>query len=111
MSGAAPRFKDVWQDALDAALGRVRSRAPTTRDLVRDALDAHKHALRALLSALADGKIDETTFKSALDDEQLVLEGDLRAVRAMTHQAARNAAKTFMDVIEGAASQTLSGLL
>jgi len=106
-----PDFKDVWKEALDAALGKVKKKAPEAQQFVRDIAESHKQSLRALLSVFADGKIDEATFESELADEKLVLTGELLALEAMTKKAAQDAANAFMDVIEGAATKALGGLI
>ena len=104
-------FNDIWKDALGAATGKLKSRAPEAQEFVREVAESHKKSLRALLSAFADGKIDEPTLESELADEKLVLQGELLALQAITKKAAQDAANAFMDVIEKAASTAIGGLL
>jgi hypothetical protein len=104
-------WKDVWKDAVGAALAKLKARAPEAQGYLREVAESHKKSLRALLSAFADGRIDEPTLEGELADEKLVFEGELLAVQAMTKRAAQDAANAFFDVIEKAAATTIGGLL
>ena len=104
-------WKDVWKEAIDAAHGKLKSRAPEAQSQLGDIAESHKKSLRALLSAFADGKIDEQTLEGELEEEKIVFEEDLLAVQTMTKKPAHDAANAFFAVIEQAATTTLGGLL
>jgi hypothetical protein len=104
-------WKDVWRDAIDAAKGSVEKRVPEAAKYLRDVAEAHKKSLASLLAAFTDGKIDNATLKSELDDERTVFEGELLAVQAMTKKAAQDATNAFFDVIEKAVTAGIGGLL
>jgi hypothetical protein len=104
-------FKNVFRDAIAAAQGKLEAQAPSAQQFLRDVADAHKKSLASLLSAFADGKIDQPTLESELADEKLVFQGELLAVQAIAKKAAQDAANAFFDVIDKALVAGIGGLL
>ncbi len=106
-----PDWKNVWNDALAAASGKLESHGVDARGYLKDIAAAHKAALESLLAAFTDGKIDRTTLDAELADEKRVLRTELLALQAMTKKAAQDAANAFFGAIESALPLGIGGLL
>lgn len=104
-------FKEVFRDAIAAAQGKLQAQAPEAQEFVREVAAAHRKSLASLLAAFADGKIDEPTLESELEDEKLVFQGELLAVQAIAKKAAQDAANAFFDVLDKALVAGIGGLL
>lgn len=104
-------WKDVWKEAVAAATGKLESHGKDAREFVKDAAAAHRKSLESLLAAFTDGKIDRATLEAELADEKRVLRAELLAARAITKKGAQDAANAFFEVIEGAVTAGIGGLL
>ena len=104
-------WKDVWKEAVAAATGQVRSRGKEAEESLKQAAAAHKTSLESLLAAVADGQIDEETFKSELADEKRIMRAELLAARAIGKAGAQEAANAFFGVLEKAAQSVIGGLI
>jgi hypothetical protein len=104
-------WKDVWNDAVKAGTGKLKSAGGDAHEYMKDISAAHKKSLASLLAAFTDGKIDQATMEAELEDEKRVLKAELLAVQAIGKKAAQDAANAFFEVIETAALKGIGGLL
>ena len=96
---------------MNAATGKLKARRGDNRVYMKDIAAAHKQSLASLLAAFTDGKIDQATRQSELEDEKRALRAELLGVRAISGTAAQAATKAFFDVLETAALNGIGGLL
>ena|SRR5688572_24595221 len=106
-----PDWKEVFQDAVSASGAKLHARDQEAQKYLRDIAQAQKASLESLLAAFIDGRIDKETFEAELADEQRVMRAELLAVRAISKKGSQDAAQAFFDVIEGALSAGIQGLV
>ena len=85
----------ILQTAVGAATDAVKKTAPQVEDFLREIAKGHEAAIKSLADALADGDIDEDTFKDEMDDEAKTLEAELQAVAVLTKAIAQRAINAF----------------
>lgn len=96
------QWDDVWRSALQAAEGAAKAKAPAAKAYIRKTAQAREQRLKLLLSALADGALDENTLQSELDEERSILRMEFLAIRVLTKKAAQDAVNAMFKVIENA---------
>jgi hypothetical protein len=89
----------ILQTAVGAATQAVRKAAPQVEDFLREIAKGHEEAIKSLAEALANGDINEDTFKDEMDDEGETLESELQAVAVLTKAIAQRAINAFRDAI------------
>ncbi|MBC5782275.1 hypothetical protein H8N03_04915 [Ramlibacter sp. USB13] len=104
-------FGPILQNALGAATDAVKSSAPQVEDFLREIAKGHEAAIKSLADALADGDIDEETFKDEMDDEARTLQAELQVVAVISNAIAQRAINAFrkalIDGITGAIKAAL----
>jgi hypothetical protein len=85
----------ILQAAVGAATDAVKKVAPQAEDFLREIAKGHEGAIQSLADALANGDIDEDTFRNEMADEGKTLEAELQAVAVMSKAIAQRAINAF----------------
>jgi hypothetical protein len=100
------RWKKELRYAAAAATDRLSSRSESARKSVARLIEAYDKSLRSLLSAFADGLIDDGTFKVELADQRRAFLRELGAMKGVPKQSGRAAGNTFFDAVAETALAT-----
>ena len=98
------RWKKELRSAAASASDRLPARSKDARQSIARVVEAYDTSLRSLLSAFADGLIDEETFDVELEDQRRSFLNELGAMKGVPKKSGRAAGKAFFDAVAAAAS-------
>ena len=95
-------INQVLKQMLDAIAGTAKNDLPILKETGKIFLISRKERLGQLATFHISGAIDEEFFKNRLEDEKLLLESELHALKIMTMATAQRAANAAIEVFSKA---------
>lgn len=93
---------EVLKQMLDAIVGTAKNDLPILKETAEIFSISRKERLEQLAAFRLSGAIDAEFFKNRLEDEKLLLESELHALKIITKASAQQAANAAIDVLSKA---------
>ncbi|MBU1368415.1 MAG: hypothetical protein KJ578_13755 [Bacteroidetes bacterium] len=103
--------EQVFKDMLAAISGALKQDAPNARKTIDEFLKRRKRRLETVINFRLQNQISEAEFSSRLQDEKLMLEAEMEAMKAVSKAMAQKAANAAIEVLEKAVRLAVGGLL
>jgi hypothetical protein len=101
----------VLADMSSAVKDTVADNWDETKSVTIRFLQNRKERINLLAQLRIDGDLSEEKFKSRLEDEKLILEAELNAMKVISKALAQNAANAAINVLEKAVFKAVSSAL
>jgi hypothetical protein len=101
----------VLADMSSAVKDTVTDNWDETRSVTIRFLQNRKERIKLLAQLRIEGELSEDKFKSRLEDEKLILEAELNAMKVISKALAQNAANAAINTLEKAVFKAVSSAL
>lgn len=98
----------VLADMSSAVKDTVADNWDETKSVTIRFLQNRKERIKLLAQLRIDGDLSEEKFKSRLEDEKLILEAELNAMKVISKALAQNAANAAINALEKAVFKAVS---
>jgi hypothetical protein len=103
--------EQVFGDMLAAISGELKQDGPRARKTIEEFLKRRKRRLETVINFRLQNEISEADFASRMQDEKLMLEAEMEAMKAVSKAMAQKAANAAIEALEKAVRLAVGGLL